>query len=289
MNLIDFSKPSYLRDLYKQCKEFYWVPETVNLSTDKLQWATVPADIKEQVLNLLQYAIFLDSFQVSNISGFIKPDDDPMLQAVLSYHSLMESIHSQSYTYWAESVCTSEEVEWLYNGEKTKERADLFLKVKEEYGDLEANFFLEAVSFQALFRLADVLKKKSILPGFSNILTLIKRDEEIHIVTFRYLLKQQKENKLKEAFLYAVPLEAENIFQLTKNEDFRQYIYYIGSKQHWSVFNESLWPKVQNPFKDIKKINDSTKNKVKANFFTTNVLYEQLDESLDWNVDNWFS
>lgn len=288
--LINFQNKSKWRSLYEVSKEQYWQPESVDCVSDKNQWHKLDADKKSMVLNLLQYAILLDSFQVGNLAAISREIKDPMLKALLSFHSLMESVHSQSYSYWAETVCTTEEKDFLYaENEVTKARLETYLAIEDSYGQYIANYFLEGVAFQALFRLSDLLKSEGLLPGLSAILSLIKRDEDTHIATFQYFIGSSKLliSKVKEAFELGANLESAIILKVTGNEDLANYVYYAAD-----IRVKALGIKVDvrpNPFAYLDGINDVSKQKLKANFFTSNVMYGARDESLDWEPDNWFN
>jgi ribonucleotide reductase beta subunit family protein with ferritin-like domain len=285
--LINFSTPSKWRTLYEKAKENYWQPETLDVQPDKIQWLDMPKSLKRTVMGLLQYAILLDSYQVDNISAFCHSLSDPQLKALLASHANMEAVHSQSYSYWAEAVCTQKQKTWLYQDTKqTYSRLGVYKTLEVKAGTTLANYFLEGVSFQALFRLSDILKVEGFLPGFSAILNLIKRDEDLHVATFQGLIKTPLTTVQIEAFKAAIIEEAAQIFDITENKLLSEYIEYIGAIRLKALGVPTDIP--ENPLKHLEAYNDTTKQNLKANFFTSNVVYSQRDESLDWQVDNWF-
>jgi ribonucleotide reductase beta subunit family protein with ferritin-like domain len=289
MALINFQESSKWRALYEKAKEQYWQPETIDCVSDKNQWHKLDSALKSQVLNLLQYAILLDSFQVENLAEISGTMSEPMLKALMAFHGLMEAVHSQSYSYWAETVCTPAEKEFLYTETSaTKARLKVYHELNEEHGDLIANYFLEGVSFQALFRLSDLLKSQGLLPGLSAILNLIKRDEDTHIVTFQHLIKNSPSlARVKAAFDEAAEKESQIVFEITGDSTLANYVYYASDMRLKALgLTIELRP---NPFAGLEGINDTTKQKLKANFFTSNVMYSARDESLDWNYSNWFN
>jgi ribonucleotide reductase beta subunit family protein with ferritin-like domain len=290
MKLINFTKSSKWRSLYNQAKEQYWQPETQDCVTDKNQWHKLPQDQKRVVLNLLQYAILLDSFQVSNLAEISLTQSNPMLRALLSFHSLMEAVHSQSYSYWAETVCTKEEKEFLYTeSAENKNRLKVYADLDEGYGDLVANYFLEGVSFQALFRLSDMLKSQGLLPGLSAILNLIKRDEDTHVVTFQHLISKSPVAlaNIEQAFNNAAKEESEIVLAITGDRRLADNVQYAAALRLKALRLKVDIP--TNPFADLDGINDVSKEKLKGNFFTSNVAYSGRDENLDWEYENWFS
>ena len=290
--LINFQDKSLWRSLYEKSKEQYWQPEAIDCVSDKNQWhGTVPQELKSKVLNLLQYAILLDSFQVGNLAAMGTLFPNPMLKALMSFHGLMESVHSQSYSYWAETVCTSEEKLFLYTETPTsKARLKIFSTLEEEYGPLIANYFLEGVAFQALFRLSDVLKSEGFLPGLSAILNLIKRDEDTHVVTFQHLIASnpQAKSQVQKAFQWAEAEEAQLVYSVTNDSDLSQSVYHASDLRIRALGLKLEGIPVSDPFESIRGVNDTSKQNLKQNFFTGSVIYSARDESLDWNYDNWW-
>jgi ribonucleotide reductase beta subunit family protein with ferritin-like domain len=289
--LLRFQDRSKWRLLYERSKQSYWQPEAIDCQADKYQWLELDSALKHKVLSLLQYAIMLDSYQVQNLQQEgVNTEPGSMLGALLSFHGLMEAVHSQSYSYWAEAVCTTKQKEWLYKEFPfgVISRMSAYNKLKTYANPQLANYFLEGVSFQALFRLSDQLKAEGFLPGLSAILNLIKRDEDIHIETFQTILKEGGElSSHRNLFLEAVSIESQQILEITKDQDLADYVMYIGevrAKAIGLIDKTSL----SNPLKHLESYNDVSKQSLKANFFTSNVSYSQRDESLDWKEDNWF-
>jgi ribonucleotide reductase beta subunit family protein with ferritin-like domain len=285
--LINFQKSSKFRSIYEKAKSAYWQPESVDCTIDKNQWAAMSVDEKQPILNLLQYAIVLDSFQVSNIMELSASIDneEPMLKAVLSFHSLMESVHSQSYSYYAETVMSTSEKEFLYKESKQLvARLNNYKALEANTNSAVANYFLEGVSFQALFRLSDILKSQSKLSGLSSILNLIKRDEDIHIETFQYILKVDE--WIKPAWDLAVKNEAKTVLELTGNKELARYVNYAADLRLKALgFKINLGA---NPLADLANLNDKTKTNLKQNFFTGNVIYSAVDTTQNWDTDDWF-
>lgn len=292
MTLINFQQSSLWRSLYEKSKEQYWQPESVDCVSDKNQWHKLDSKLKTRVLNLLQYAILLDSFQVGNLAEISTEQVDPMLKALISFHGLMESVHSQSYSYWAETVCTPEEKQFLYiETAISKARLRVYVLIEETYGPIIANYFLEGVAFQALFRLSDVLKSQGLLPGLSAILNLIKRDEDTHVVTFQHLITKNllALKRVEEAFNFGASIESKLVYEVTEDADLAQSVFHAADLRIRALGIKPTGSPVPDPFASIRGINDVSKQNLKQNFFTSNVIYSARDESLDWDYQNWFS
>lgn len=114
VELLRFQDKSKWRQLYERSVQCYWQPSAIDVQADKNQWLEMDKPLKRKVMGLLNYAIALDSYQIKNIQAEGVNTDEPMLSALLALHSAMEAVHSQSYSYWAESVCTTKQKKWLY-------------------------------------------------------------------------------------------------------------------------------------------------------------------------------
>jgi ribonucleotide reductase beta subunit family protein with ferritin-like domain len=291
---IDLSKKTIFTRLFQKSKAQYWLPQATDLTTDKMQWKTVPANLKSATLALLKFAILLDSEQVSAISNFCRKVDNPGLKALLSYHAMMESIHSESYAYFAETVCTVKEKEFLYQqDEDSGKRMEVFEAILKEFGAITANYWLEAVSFQALFRLADILSGQNLLPGLSSLIRLISRDEDIHQKTFAAMMTSEDRQCVYEAFLKYAPIEGELISDLTGITEFKRYYVFVAS--HYLKGLGFTTPEVKSsliggsPFASLWDLGDHSKKKLKGNFFTSSLVYDNERPDLNWDVHSWFS
>lgn len=293
-SVINLNNKSLYTSLYKKSIEQYWVPETVNLATDKIQWLTLDPELKTAILSMLKYAIVLDSHQVSNVAGFCQKLDEPDLKALLSVHSFMESVHSASYSYFAETVCLVDERKMLYElDDEGAERLGVLTQITKEYGDVVANYWLEAVAFQGLFRLADILRSKDLLPGLSTLIQLISRDENLHIKTFAALMSQEQKQLTYDAFIHYAPIEGTMIKNLTGIPEFYDYYvfvaaYYLKSLGLKTDYVNDLVDK-GSPFAHLWDLGDSSKKKLKGNFFTSSLVYDNSRPDLNWDVNSWFN
>lgn len=294
VELLRFQDKSKWRQLYERSVQCYWQPSAIDVQADKNQWLEMDKPLKRKVMGLLNYAIALDSYQIKNIQAEGVNTDEPMLSALLALHSAMEAVHSQSYSYWAESVCTTKQKKWLYQqSEMLDSRMQAYSTLLDNTNPQLANYFLEGVSFQALFRLSDILKSQGLLPGLSAILALIKRDEDLHIETFQNILGEETKYWTESDYVYfkaqfqmAVEHEANQILEITEDKSLSDHVRYAGEVRMKAI---KLINKVSiiDPLKHLSVFNDTTKQKLKENFFTSNVTYSQKDESLDWDVDSW--
>lgn len=295
MKTLNFTRKSKFNALYKKSVEQYWLPESINLSTDKLQWPSLSSELKSAVLSLLKYAIVLDSYQVTNVSDFCTRVSDPDLKALLSIHAFMESVHSASYSYFAETVCSATERKDLYKLDAGgEERLSTLYKITDCYGKVSANYWLEAVAFQGLFRLSDILRSQDVLPGLSSLIQLINRDEELHIKTFAELMTPEDKEITRAALMEFAPVEGLMISELTEIKEFAQYYPFVAAHYLKALgFGKdpeiSRLVKVGSPFNNIWHLGDSSKKKLKGNFFTSSLVYDNARPDLDWNVDHWFT
>jgi ribonucleotide reductase beta subunit family protein with ferritin-like domain len=285
---INLANKSAFTQLYQKSKDQYWLPQSVNLGTDNQQWPQLAPELKNAVLSMLQYAILLDSYQVSNIARFTTLVNDSELKALLSYHGMMEAIHAESYSYFAETVCTSNEKKDLYTlTPEGQARLDILSLIEQEFGNVVANYWLEAVAFQALFRLGDILRSQSLMPGLSSLVQLIARDEELHVKTFALMLTEVDVIDVRRAFEKYAPLEGLAVATATGVKEFQDYVPFIAQYRLGGLGFKFESPRV-NPFKELYKLSDGSKRTLKGNFFTSSLVYDNARTDLDWNINNWF-
>jgi hypothetical protein len=190
-------------------------------------------------------------------------------------------------------VCTAQEREFLYQQDDySTERLQVFYSILDEYGPVAANFWIEAVSFQALFRMADVLRSQEVMPGLSSLIQLISRDEDLHIRTFALMMTEADQQFTYEALMKYAPVEGQLISELTGIPEFKQYYAFVAAYylkgQGWDTKEIRDAVAMGSPFADLWHLGDSSKKKLKGNFFTSSLVYDSELPDLDWSVNNWF-
>ncbi len=267
-NLNDFNNMRYpwVSDWYRQAMNNFWIPEEINLSQDVKDYPNLPLAERTAYDKILSFLVFLDSIQTANLPNIAEYISANEVDLCLHIQTFQEGIHSQSYSYMLDTICSPEErndilFQWktdehlltrntfignLYNDFLNDRRPLTFLKV------LMANYILEGVYFYSGFMFFYNLARNGRMPGSAQEIRYINRDENTHLWLFRNILNElQKEEpelfseeiiaELREMLEEGVRQEiawghyviGDDIQGLTKDM-ITDYIRYLGN-QRWSA------------------------------------------------------
>lgn len=209
-NLNDFNnmKYSWVSKWYRQAMNNFWVPEEINLNTDIADYRKLESEERTAYDKILSFLIFLDSIQTANlpcVGEYITANE---INLCLSIQTFQEAIHSQSYSYMLDTICSPEErtdilYQWrddehllernrfignLYNEFQLHKDAFTLMKT------LIANYILEGVYFYSGFMFFYNLGRNGKMPGSVQEIRYINRDENTHLWLFKsIILEMQKE------------------------------------------------------------------------------------------------
>ena len=301
-NLNDFNNLKYpwTSDWYRQAMNNFWVPEEISLAQDLKDYPKLSVHEKSAYDKILSFLIFLDSIQTANlprISEYITANE---VNLCLSIQTFQESLHSQSYSYMLDTICSPEErneilYQWkddkhlldrntlignIYNEFTTSSDKKTFLKV------LMANYILEGIYFYSGFMFFYNLSRNGKMPGSAQEIRYINRDENTHLWLFRnIIIELQKEepelftdeniNMIKDLLKQGVEQEIEwgkyvigdNIpgLSLKMVED---YILYLGNLRWSGLGYGALYEGHNEEPEDMKWVGQySNANMVKTDFF----------------------
>lgn len=110
-NLNDFNNVKYdwTSNWYRQAMNNFWIPEEINLSQDVKDYAHLEKAERKAYDKILSFLVFLDSLQSNNlpcISEYITANE---VNLCLHIQAFQECVHSQSYSYMLDSICSPEE------------------------------------------------------------------------------------------------------------------------------------------------------------------------------------
>lgn len=209
-NLNDFNtlKYAWVNDWYRQAMNNFWIPEEINLSQDVKDYPLLSRAERSAYDKILSFLIFLDSLQSANLPNISEYTTANEVNLCLSIQTFQECVHSQSYSYMLDTICSPEKREeilyqWkmdehllrrntfigsLYNEFQEKKDARTFLKV------IMANYILEGIYFYSGFMFFYNLSRNGKMPGSAQEIRYINRDENTHLWLFRnIILELQKE------------------------------------------------------------------------------------------------
>lgn len=301
-NLNDFNNLKYpwTSDWYRQAMNNFWVPEEISLAQDLKDYPKLSVHEKSAYDKILSFLIFLDSIQTANlprISEYITANE---VNLCLYIQTFQESLHSQSYSYMLDTICSPEErneilYQWkedkhlldrntlignIYNEFTTSSDKKTFLKV------LMANYILEGIYFYSGFMFFYNLSRNGKMPGSAQEIRYINRDENTHLWLFRnIIIELQKEepelftdeniNMIKDLLKQGVEQEIEwgkyvigdNIPGLS-SKMVEDYILYLGNLRWSGLGYGTLYEGHNEEPEDMKWVGQySNANMVKTDFF----------------------
>ena len=301
-NLNDFTQMRYtwVSDWYRQAMNNFWIPEEINLSQDKKDYPGLSPKERQAYDKILSFLVFLDSIQSATlpcISEYVTANE---INFCPSIQAFQECVHSQSYSYMLDTICSPEKrneilYQWksdahllerttfignLYNEFQEKQDAQTLLKV------MMANYILEGVYFYSGFLFFYNLSRNGKMPGCAQEIRYINRDENTHLWLFRNMILELKKEEpqlfteenvqmLREMMKEGVRQEmqwgryviGEDIPGLSE-EMLTSYIKYLGNLRMTGIGLEILYPGYEEEPESMKWVSRySNANMVKTDFF----------------------
>ncbi|NFG61808.1 ribonucleotide-diphosphate reductase subunit beta [Clostridium sp. CMCC3677] len=244
-NLNDFNNMKYTwaSDWYRQGMNNFWIPEEINLAQDLKDYKKLLPEERTAYDKILSFLIFLDSIQTANLSNINSYITASEINLCLTIQSFQEAVHSQSYSYMLDSICSPEERnEILYQWKddeillkRNKFIGDLyneFINNPSEYNlikTLMANYILEGIYFYSGFMFFYNLERNGKMPGSAQEIRYINRDENTHLWLFRNIIKElQSENS--ESFTDDLKNELREMMRIGVENEILWGHYVIGDK-----------------------------------------------------------
>ena len=299
-NLNDFNnmKYSWVADWYRQAMNNFWIPEEINLSQDLKDFNKLNEYETTAYDKILSFLIFLDSIQTANLSNINSYITASEVNLCLTIQAFQEAVHSQSYSYMLDTICSPEKRnEILYQWKDDKILLERNKFIGEQYNKflenpskenliktIMANFILEGIYFYSGFMFFYNLERNGKMPGSSQEIRYINRDENTHLWLFRNLIRElqieeadvftdELVNELRLMMKNGVEHEinwgnyviGENIQGINKNL-IESYIKFLGNKRLKEIGLEPLFEGYdKNPAAWVDSLANA--NSVKTDFF----------------------
>lgn len=299
-NLNDFNNMKYgwVSDWYRQAMNNFWIPEEINLSQDLKDYFKLNEAERSAYDKILSFLIFLDSIQTANLSNISNYITASEVNLCLTIQAFQEAVHSQSYSYMLDTICSPEKRnEILYQWKDDKillernkfigDQYNTFLNEPTKHNLLRtimANYILEGVYFYSGFMFFYNLERNGKMPGSAQEIRYINRDENTHLWLFRSIIRElQKEEpelfteeikeELREMIKTGVRNEiawgeyviGDNIQGINKKL-INDYIKYLGNMRASSIGLGKLYEGYdKNPAEWVDRQADA--NSVKTDFF----------------------
>ncbi|MPQ43757.1 ribonucleotide-diphosphate reductase subunit beta [Clostridium tarantellae] len=299
-NLNDFNNMKYawVSDWYRQAMNNFWIPEEINLSQDLKDYSKLNDEERIAYDKILSFLIFLDSIQTANLGNINNYITASEVNLCLTIQAFQEAVHSQSYSYMLDTICSPEkrnEILFQWKNDKilldrNKFIGDLYNKfvenpnIKNFLKTIMANYILEGIYFYSGFMFFYNLERNGKMPGSAQEIRYINRDENTHLWLFRNIIKELREeipeifteeiiNDLKEMMITGVEHEiawgnyviGDSISGINKTL-IEKYIKYLGNIRMKAIgFGKIYEGFEENPAPWVDFYADA--NQVKTDFF----------------------
>ena len=293
----------------------FWRPEEINLDQDAVQFNKQLSDHERFIfVENLSYQILLDSVQGrAPVIAFLPYVSIPELEPCISAWAFMETIHSRSYTHILRNVFNNPKpiFDGILGKKEIMDRAlavtqyyDSFITYAKLYelfgvGDHSLNgekitittrelkkklymalmsvYVLESVRFYVSFACAFALAERGLMKGNADIISLIARDEAMHIGISSDILKflSKKEQDLELTSVIAESQDAAcGLFAEAATQE-KNWASYIFSKGSIIGLNEKI-------------LNEYIEHMVAKRMTTVGLepIFAKRPNPIDW-IDNW--
>ena len=210
-NLNDFNNMKYdwVSRWYRQAMNNFWIPEEINLGQDIKDYRELSVAEKTAYDKILSFLIFLDSIQTANLPNVGEYITANEINLCLTIQAFQEAVHSQSYSYMLDSICSPEErTKILYQWKDDEHLLKRNKFIGDIYNDFQvdktpqqllrtmvANYVLEGVYFYSGFMFFYNLGRIGKMPGSVQEIRYINRDENTHLWLFRSMILELKKEE----------------------------------------------------------------------------------------------
>ena len=250
----DQQKFQIFEKLTEKQLSFFWRPEEIDVSKDKIDFSKLLPNEKHIFISNLQYQILLDSVQGRSPNiAFLPIVSLPELENWIETWAFSETIHSRSYTHiiraimnepgvvFDEIMKTDEiikratsvskyydklikhtqayllhgEGEHLINGEELN--INLYSLKRLVYLTIMSVNILEAIRFYVSFACSFAFAERKVMEGNAKIIKLIARDEALHLTGTQHMLNLMRDGK-DDPDMQAIAIECEaEVIQMFKD------------------------------------------------------------------------
>ena len=221
----DQQKYEMFEKLIEKQLSFFWRPEEVDVSQDRIDYADLPEHEKHIFISNLKYQTLLDSIQGRSPNVALLPlISIPELETCVETWAFSETIHSRSYTHIIRNIVNNPSIVFddIVTNEEIKKRAT---DIAGYYDDLitYSNYYnllgtgkhdingqtitidkrelkkklylclmsvnaLEAIRFYVSFACSFAFAERELMEGNAKIIKLIARDEALHLTGTQFMI-----------------------------------------------------------------------------------------------------
>ena len=248
----DVVKYPALQKLYEKMLSFYWTPDEIDVTKDKIDFSKLTKNEQHIFTSNLKRQIILDSVQGRSPDLALLPlASNPELELLIETWAFFETIHSRSYTHVIRNVYPNpskvfDEITSIPAisecGNAISEHYDNLINYKGPHGSythkkllylcLISIYILEGIRFYVSFACSWAFAELKQMEGNAKIIKLIARDENLHLAAslniIRTLIKDDEDfEKIKDE----TNDEVMKLFEeaLVQEEEWCDYLFGAGS------------------------------------------------------------
>jgi len=261
----DQQKLPIFEKLIEKQISFFWRPEEVDISKDRMDWQKLTSSEQHIFISNLKYQTLLDSIAARSVNvTFLPLVSLPEIETWIETWGFFETIHSRSYTHILRNLFTdpSEVFDDILINENILNRASdiakffddviLTTQLLQSQGEgsyevegrtievsqrkLKERLFLcvcsvnalEAVRFYVSFACSFAFAERELLEGNSKIIKLIARDESVHLTGTQHILNLWAEGKDDP--------EMKEISETMKDEGLQIFLDVVEQEKNWADY-----------------------------------------------------
>ena len=259
----DQQKYQVFEKLIEKQLSFFWRPEEIDVSKDRIDFNNLSESEKHIFLSNLKYQTLLDSIQGRSPNVVLLPLVSlPELETWIESWSFFETIHSRSYTHIIRNIINDPSLVFddiVVNEEILKRASDIAVYYDDLYHacqkyavlgvesgytlrDLKKKLYLcivavnvlEGIRFYVSFACSFAFAERKLMEGNAKIIKLIARDESLHLTSTQHIInifaKGQDDPEMQDIH-YECFSECYEIFQKAAEQEkqWAQYLFKDGS------------------------------------------------------------
>lgn len=249
----DQQKYEVFEKLIEKQLSFFWRPEEVDVSSDRIDYNKLPEHERHIFISNLKYQTLLDSIQGRSPNVALLPLVSlPELETWIETWSFSETIHSRSYTHIIRNIVNNPSVVFddIVENEHIIKRAkdiahyyDQLIQLTNDYhrfgegehqingGTLSVNInelkkrlylclmsvnALEAIRFYVSFACSFAFAERELMEGNAKIIKLIARDEALHLSGTQHMINLLRNGQDDFSFIQIAEECKQECFELFK-------------------------------------------------------------------------
>lgn len=249
----DQQKYEIFEKLIEKQLSFFWRPEEVDVSSDRIDYNKLPEHEKHIFISNLKYQTLLDSIQGRSPNVALLPLVSlPELETWIETWSFSETIHSRSYTHIIRNIVNDPSTVFddIVENEEIIKRAkdiafyyDELIQASNDYHrfgegthrlngedvtvslmDLKKKLYLclmsvnalEAIRFYVSFACSFAFAERELMEGNAKIIKLIARDEALHLTGTQHMINMLRNGQDDFSFVQIAEECKEACFDLFK-------------------------------------------------------------------------